>query len=155
MVVVVVMVVGWFVGSVVVRMTVLMVMSVLVLMSVLMSVMMLMSMSVLMSVMVVVMVMLMRMRMRLMTCRLPPGACRLELLRVGHTVQRNLHIHRMDAGDQRWLCFDVPAIDRQRGQTFAQFLEGHAAIEQRTEGHITGDAGKTIEIKQRHSRDKR
>src|SRR5690606_27993439 len=40
----------------------------------------------------------------------------------------------------------IPTGNRQRSETFFQFIERHAAVEQRGERHIAGNSGEAIEI---------
>ncbi len=86
-------------------------------------------------------------------CFVPTVACQLllQFLFIRHAVQRNRDAHRVDAVFENRLRLNLPAIDRQRCQTFAQSFNRHTAIYQRAQRHIAGNAGKTIEISNSHN----
>ncbi len=103
-------------------------------------------------VMVVFMLMVMVVRVRMgvmmvMVMRMRMGVMMLQLFGVSNTMQRDVDIHGMNAGNQSWFGVNLPTFDRQGRQAFAQNIEWHAAIEQSAQCHVAGNARKAIKIK--------
>lgn len=69
-----------------------------------------------------------------------------EFINIALSIECDVNFKCVNAAFENRRGFEMPAFDRQRFQLFAQLVDRRAAIEQRAQQHIAGDAGKTIEV---------
>lgn len=81
--------------------------------------------------------------------RLTVGSDR-RFLVVALTVESYPHGNGVDAAQQYRIGLDIPAGNGQGSQACLECFQGHAAVEQGAERHVTSDTGKTIEISNGH-----
>jgi hypothetical protein len=71
---------------------------------------------------------------------------RMRVLVLVHRELRGRH-----SGAQHLVGMNVHLAERETSERAFQFIERQTRIEQRADRHVTGDAGKTIEIQDAHS----
>jgi hypothetical protein len=62
-------------------------------------------------------------------------------------------LRRGDAGFDHPIDGDVPSFDGQAPQRPLELVERQAGVEQRTENHVAGGAGETVEVQNLHRLD--